>query len=487
MKKRLLALFLAVLFIIPTSIVSFAENPTSLEAPINLNAREDNGSIMVRWTVPKSVKDYAVNSDGEMIYVFDWKKNDGPWHNSGAINESTLEKDTEQIFYGSVGNIPIDENDVQERFFVYFHFGPEEKALDLVNNSYTFRLRFAFDDYNKNGEDYLVSPFSNEATIGKGAMSVAPTSLAAPTNLKVEVKKNTSGTPYFYLNWANPASVSKTNESFPIEFKVDFKVGSGKWFSETHTHDWWGSDDFATHINFDPVEKEMADKIVIEENTYYFRILYAYEPTYGDRVYSPYSNIVSAGVQASEWAKGELQGAFDNDLVPDILKGKDLTKPITREEFAELAVLLYEKASGKTAVPVSPNPLNDTNNPQILKAYALGITKGTKTGTSNIPFEPNTLISREQVAAMLFRTIKLIDPDGDYSIASVKDFPDQKNISSYALEACKYMSKMGIVKGDAQGYFWPRALTTVDQAKGFGMATREAAIIMSNRTYNVTK
>jgi hypothetical protein len=55
--------------------------------------------------------------------------------------------------------------------------------------------------------------------------------------------------------------------------------------------------------------------------------------------------------------KNELQNAYDLGLIPDILIGADMTKPITREEFCELAVLLYEKVTGKAGEPVSPNRL----------------------------------------------------------------------------------------------------------------------------------
>ena len=120
--------------------------------------------------------------------------------------------------------------------------------------------------------------------------------------------------------------------------------------------------------------------------------------------------------KASEWAKPELQKANDLGLIPDILKGADMTKPITREEFCELAVLLYEQVTGQKSEPVSPNPFRDTSNPQILKAYNLGITAG----TSATAFSPKVVINREQCAAMLFRTIKAIHPQGDYSVAGVK-------------------------------------------------------------------
>ena len=84
---------------------------------------------------------------------------------------------------------------------------------------------------------------------------------------------------------------------------------------------------------------------------------------------------------------------------------------------------------------------------------------------------------------MLFRTIKTIVPTANYSVEGIKDFPDQKDISSYAVEATKYMSNLGIIKGNASGFFMPKATTTAQLAAGYGMATREAAILMVVRTY----
>lgn len=190
-------------------------------------------------------------------------------------------------------------------------------------------------------------------------------------------------------------------------------------------------------------------------------------------------NLGVAWSVASRWATAELKKADDTGLIPGILKGADLTKPITREEFCELALLLYEKSTGKSSAPASPNPFTDTNNLQILKAFALGITQGTSATT----FSPGVIINREQCATMLFNTIKAISPDRNYSTAGVPDFPDQKDISSYAVDAIKFMSKLGIIKGDTKGYFMPKATTTAQQATGYGMATREAAILMSVLTY----
>ena len=84
---------------------------------------------------------------------------------------------------------------------------------------------------------------------------------------------------------------------------------------------------------------------------------------------------------------------------------------------------------------------------------------------------------------MLFRAIKSIAPSRDFSVTGIMDFPDQKYISSWAVDATKYMSNLGIITGDAQGNFMPKATTSAQEASGYGMATREQAIALSVRTY----
>ncbi|MGE5544766.1 MAG: S-layer homology domain-containing protein [Bacillota bacterium] len=330
----------------------------------------------------------------------------------------------------------------------------------------------------------------------------------APQNLTVELKQWPDGRPYFALKWANPQSIWELQRyalelgEAGAEYQIDIKIGDGKWLSEQGKSLYGNALPFdeesdkpgnyvTDNIECDPMDLGVAGTVDIKANVYHLRVRYAYlaySDDAGDHwVYGPFSNVATIGTgafykKASEWAKSELQKANDLGLIPDILKGADLTRPITREEFCELAVLLYEKVTGQKSQPVSPNPFRDTSNPQILKAYNLGITAG----TSPTAFSPKVLINREQCAAMLFRTIKAIHPQGDYSVAGVKDFPDQKYISSWAVEATKYMSKTGIITGDAKGNFMPKATTPAQVAAGYGMATREQAIALSVRTYEKT-
>ncbi|MEA4925986.1 MAG: S-layer homology domain-containing protein [Syntrophomonadaceae bacterium] len=277
-----------------------------------------------------------------------------------------------------------------------------------------------------------------------------------------------------------PRSDSAANRYIVIEKKIG---ASGTWTGVTET----SADEFLDYYQTSPgvfkYEQLWNEDYAWEAGTSIsFRVKVAlYDETFSLAGESGWSNIATIGVQGSGWAMQELEKAMDLGLIPVILSGQDLAQPITREEFCELTLLLYEKTTNKTLEPYSPNPFVDTSNPQILKAYALGITQGTSPTT----FTPNKTISRQECATMLFQTIKAIAPKGDYSISGVPDFPDQKDIDSWAVEGTRYMSKLGIINGDERGYFMPKATTTAQQAAGYGTATREAAIIMSIRTYNV--
>lgn len=277
-------------------------------------------------------------------------------------------------------------------------------------------------------------------------------------------------------------NLARSTDSAHWEVCIEKKIGDGSWFgtdgipSETLLDQHQSGSGVFT---FEQLWVETYEWDGVKQISYRIYVR-QYDETWSGIGQSGYSNVATLGLQSSAWAVPELKQADGLGLIPSILSGKDLTKPITREEFCELAVLLYEKVTETAASPASPNPFTDTANPQILKAYQLGITKG----VSDTKFEPNTLINREQCAAMLYRAIRAITPAGDYSVAGVTDFPDQKQISSWAVEAAKYMSKIGIIKGDAGGNFMPKATTSAQQAAGYGMATREAAILMTVRAYD---
>lgn len=192
--------------------------------------------------------------------------------------------------------------------------------------------------------------------------------------------------------------------------------------------------------------------------------------------------------QVSSWAKEEVEEAYAEDIVPDVLVGEDLTKPVNRAEFAAIAVNLYENLSDDTA-KAGENPFNDIESNSckndILKAYNLNITNGMTDNT----FEPGSLITREQVATMLTRAYKKsewqewnLDNDSQYALNSmgVKKFSDDGDISDWAKESVYFMAKWDIINGMDDGTFAPKANSTLGES--YGYATREQAVVIALRS-----
>lgn len=169
---------------------------------------------------------------------------------------------------------------------------------------------------------------------------------------------------------------------------------------------------------------------------------------------------------ASSWATKELDQANAYGLITDKIEG-NMKAPITREEFAEVAVRLYEISTGKEVAFDAADSFADTKNQEILKAYHLKIVNGTDMGKRL--FSPNQLTNREQVAAMLYRTLEAIKPGESFVVSGNPDYSDGNIVSSYAVEALKFMSKNDLLKG-SNGKIDPK-----------GTCTREMAVIIAFR------
>ncbi|AUS97591.1 hypothetical protein CDQ84_08465 [Clostridium thermosuccinogenes] len=166
--------------------------------------------------------------------------------------------------------------------------------------------------------------------------------------------------------------------------------------------------------------------------------------------------------EATSWARPEITEAYELNLTTDKIL-IDFQKDLTREEFCELSIKLYEKMTGTSAEAVKDNPFTDTNNPEILKAYNLGIVKG----ISADKFGPNLSVTRQEIAVMLLRTLKCVMPELNTKAEFKLKFHDEKEIASWALEAVKFFNANDIIKGAASdgttGYILPKANTTREQ------------------------
>lgn len=179
------------------------------------------------------------------------------------------------------------------------------------------------------------------------------------------------------------------------------------------------------------------------------------------------------GEAVSEWALPEVNQAISERLLPACLSGRDLRKNISRIDFASVAVNLYEKTNGKVSVP-SENPFSDTDDINVLKAYSLGIVSG----TSKTTFTPNASITRQEAAAMLARTAKLLDLEAKTG----ESFNDKGSFASWAEESISCVSGLTdpvtgnkVMGGTGNNNFSP-----------LGDYTCEQALITTVRLYHCT-
>ena len=181
---------------------------------------------------------------------------------------------------------------------------------------------------------------------------------------------------------------------------------------------------------------------------------------------SGFSNSIFNDSTASKWAIDELTQAYNYGLTyPDIM-GK-FQQPITREEFCVIVVKLYTKLTNRT-VTASGTPFSDTNNPEIIKAYQLGIVNGTGGGK----FSPTLSITRQEIATMIYRALSKAYSELPKIDENNFPFRDADKIAPWALTAMKFAYQNGIMKGVSQDIIDPLSNTT-----------REQGIILVKRTY----
>ncbi len=178
----------------------------------------------------------------------------------------------------------------------------------------------------------------------------------------------------------------------------------------------------------------------------------------------------AAYMGASSWAAAELDKAAEYGLITQRIKN-NMSAKVTREEFAEIALKLYEKYTGKSALQGNTR-FSDTSNPEILKAANLGLV----TGVGDNRYAPAELVTREQMATILFRAMKVINPVGNYQTQGAAVFADNDKVESWARDAVYYCYKVQIVKGVGK-------INGADRFDPDGNATREQAVLVSLRAY----
>ncbi|MDD4842845.1 MAG: S-layer homology domain-containing protein [Anaerotignum sp.] len=177
----------------------------------------------------------------------------------------------------------------------------------------------------------------------------------------------------------------------------------------------------------------------------------------------------SITTNADPWATASLELAYNQGLITegDLSNAK---RNITRLEFCNIVVLLYEKTKGEKLTVKNKSPFTDCDDPAVILAYEAGIISGTEP----TKFEPNKSLTREQLAIMLNRILNAwgitLEPATEQYA-----FSDISKLLKPSIEIINKIKASGILVGDDDEKFYPmRALTFQEAVIGLMKAYRYA-------------
>jgi hypothetical protein len=156
----------------------------------------------------------------------------------------------------------------------------------------------------------------------------------------------------------------------------------------------------------------------------------------------------------SAWAARQVTSAIIEGIVPPHLL-YEYTQPITRAEFAALAMMFHTASTGRTHY--GHLSFADTDDMNVQRLAHLGVVSGVGGGN----FEPHELLTREQAAVIISRLLYAIAPDRSPNPAQA-GFSDYSQISPWAREAVTQIHAAGII--DGMGIFYPQGAVTREQA-----------------------
>ncbi len=166
----------------------------------------------------------------------------------------------------------------------------------------------------------------------------------------------------------------------------------------------------------------------------------------------------------SDWAVNEYIEANSTGLLSYNIVSGNLKSNITREEFCELAMNLYEKLTNEETKIPAKSPFVDCNNPVVSQAYYNGIVKG----VSENKFEPNRTVTRQEMAVMLVNTLNAGEVDVVFNTEEsedvIKRFADYMSVDEWAKSSLATMINHSLISGNEHNAIMPNSNTTREQA-----------------------
>lgn len=162
-------------------------------------------------------------------------------------------------------------------------------------------------------------------------------------------------------------------------------------------------------------------------------------------------------VNKDDWYTDAAQWAVDNGLMNGV--SEDGFAP-NETAIRAMAVTMLWRMAGMPAV-TSKTGFTDVNNGAwYADAVAWAVSEGIVKGTSDTEFSPDTSVTREQLAAILYRYAQRAGRGFTGAWSFPLSFPDAADVSEYAYEPLCWMTMKGIIIGMDDGALAPKVNVT---------------------------
>ncbi|MCL1872593.1 MAG: S-layer homology domain-containing protein, partial [Clostridiales bacterium] len=162
-------------------------------------------------------------------------------------------------------------------------------------------------------------------------------------------------------------------------------------------------------------------------------------------------------VSKSNWFYDNVAYVYENGLM--LGTSDDKFSPNLTLTRGMVVTVLY-RLTGEPDTAGLDNAFSDIGNTWYTNAIKWASENDIVTGYGNGKFGPNDNITREQMAAILFRYIKTTKMSVDMTNIQYVTFADETQISDYAMDAIQALYKLGIIQGVGENNINPKGDAT---------------------------
>ena len=178
-------------------------------------------------------------------------------------------------------------------------------------------------------------------------------------------------------------------------------------------------------------------------------------------------------VYVSDWYFDAVQYVYENDMMAGT---SDITFSPNQTTTRGMIVTILYRLEGEPTVTGTTAFTDVTANQYYANAVAWAVQNGIVAGSDATTFAPNNAITREQMAAILYRYAQFKGYDVSAK-ADLSTYIDAADVSAYATDAMAWASQTGLITGTSA--------TTLSPA---GQATRaQVATILMRFCENIAK